>query len=156
MLSIDLTHPAPETATTCLSVFHSVAAPSPRTLSAGLQHVTGSLFRLQYSNFNARGWRSCHFSAKFSKGRPGVSCVFTPHFPPPAPDNTTAFTGDTCLCLTHLHPRTQPTQHKHTRCSLHGATHHPVCYCRYTCQGFLSDMANDNNNEGRFNIQTSM
>lgn len=47
-----------------------------------LYRVSGSAARLEYSNFVAYSRTRCYFSMKFTKGQPGVSCVFTAHFLP--------------------------------------------------------------------------
>lgn len=48
------------------------------------------------------GGRWCHFSMKFAKGQPGVSCVFTAHFLP-LPSVTPQPLRMTCVSLTHKH-----------------------------------------------------
>lgn len=51
------------------------------------------------------GGRWCHFSMKFAKGQPGVSCVFTAHFLP-LPSVTPQPLRMTCVSLTHTHTQT--------------------------------------------------
>lgn len=80
-----------------------------RTSWPGCSMSTGQRSGPEDSNFVVYDWRWCHFRLKFSKGQLGVSCVFTPHFLLLLLIAHTAFTGDTCLCLTHKHK-----SHTHT------------------------------------------